>query len=375
MKQGSTPGTRGARRGQEGFTLAELLIAMTVMLVVMGAIFSLVDPSTATSRAQPEASDMQQRMRIATDQLSKDLIMAGAGTYSGSVSGALSNYFAPIMPFRMGTLFPTEPDERYFGDRITIAYVPNTAAQTRIREQMPRPSSEVKVDAQPGCPVGDELCGFQEGMRVLIFDKLGAFDFFTITEVQTAALHLQHAPPTNPNDFSKAYRPEDNARIARVETHTYYIDAASNQLMHYWGDNRLPEPLVDNVVGLAFQYFGDPNPPLEPNPGPGNTNCIYDAAGNPLLPILPSNGSTLIELPGELFKDGALCGAWPNVFDADLYRVRKVRVTLRIQAPDGMRGMDPFLFRNPRESSSAYRVIPDYEMTFEIAPRNMTLTR
>jgi len=44
MKHGSSPEARGARRGQEGFTLAEMLVAMTVMLVVMGAIFSLVDP-------------------------------------------------------------------------------------------------------------------------------------------------------------------------------------------------------------------------------------------------------------------------------------------------------------------------------------------
>jgi prepilin-type N-terminal cleavage/methylation domain-containing protein len=379
--QGRAQGLAGwvggrARRGQAGFTLVEMLVVVAIMILVTGAIFALVDPSHGTMRAQPEVADMQQRMRVATDQISKDLIMAGAGTYSGAITGALSNFFAPVMPFRVGTLYPNEPLDRFHPDRITISYVPNTAAQTRVRDAMPQPSSEIKVHAQPGCPVGDELCGFREGMRVLIYDDTGAFDFFTVTQVQTAGLHLQHRPPINPDDFSKRYTPVENARIAQVETHTYFIDRATNQLMHYWGDNRAPEPLVDNAVDLQFQYFGDPNPPLAPRPMIGGTNCIFDAGGNSTMPTLPSDGSSLVELPEALLKSGPLCGMPPNQFDADLYRLRKVRVLVRIQTPLGeLRGGDPFLFRNPGNSTGGRRFVPDYELTFEVAPRNMNLTR
>lgn len=358
-----------------GFTMVEMLVSITVMLIIVGSIFTLVDPTHGISRAQPEVSDMQQRMRVATDQMSKDLIMAGAGTYSGAIAGGLANFFAPIQPFRSGTLYYGESLQRYFPDRITIAYVPNTAAQTQIREPMPQPSSEVKVDARPGCPVGDELCGFDNGMRVIIFDNTGAFDFFTITEVQTDALHLQHRPPTNPADFSKRYTPDENARIAQCETHTYFRDPQTNQLMHYIGWGPEPEVVIDNVVDLRFQYFGDPNPPTDPRPQPGSSNCIFDAAGNPLMPVLSSNGSSLVELTEDILRTGPLCGAAPNVFDADLYRVKKVRVMVRIQAPDDLRGTDAFFFRNPGRGSSAYKYVPDYEMSFEISPRNMTLTR
>ena len=378
----------GAWGGQAGFTITEMLVVVAIMLIVTGAIFALVDPSHGTFRAQPEVADMQQRMRVATDQLSKDLIMAGAGTYSGAITGALSNFFAPIMPFCMGTLcgttLPSDPSGRYYPEWITISYVPNTAAQTRVRDPMPQPSAEIKVEAQPGCPAGDLLCGFRQGMRVLIYDDTGTFDFFTVTEVQEASLHLQHRPPINPENFSKRYTPAENARIAQVETHTYFIDRPGDdptclqgcQLMHYWGDNREPEPLVDNAVDLRFQYFGDPNPPLAPRPPVGGVNCIFDAGGTSTMPTLPSDGSSLVELPEALIKAGPLCGMPPNQFDADLYRIRKVRVLVRIQTPLGdLRGGDPFLFHSPGTSSGGRRFVPDYELTFEVAPRNMNLTR
>lgn len=361
---------------QRGFTIIELLVAVTIMLVITGAIFAIVDPSRSTARAQPEVTDQNTRMRVGLDTLTKDLVMAGAGTYSGAIAGGLANFFAPIVPFRMGTLYPLEYLERFHADRITIAYVPNTAAQTRVRDAMPQPSSEVKVDAQPGCPAGDALCGFREGMRVVIFDDTGSYDFFTITAVQTASLHLQHRPPINPDDFSKAYTPAENARIAQVETHTYFRDPVTNQLMHYWGDANPPEPVTDQIVDLRFEYFGDPEPPDAPRPAPGGTNCLFDGAGNNRLPILPSNGSSLVELTPALLSDGPFCGTAPNQYDADLYRIRRIRITMRVQtALADLRGTDPVLFRNPGISNSGQRFIPDYEMSYEIAPRNMNLTR
>jgi hypothetical protein len=194
--------------------------------------------------------------------------------------------------------------------------------------------------------------------------------------VQRIRLHLQHRPPVNPDDFSKSYSDADQARIAQVETHTYFRDPATNQLMHYWGDNNPPEPVTDQIVDLRFEYFGDPEPPTVPRPPTGGTNCLFDAAGVNQLPILPSNGSSLVELTPALLSDGPFCGQAPNQYDADLYRIRRVRVTMRVQTGlRDLRGTDPVLFRNPGVSSGGQRFIPDFEMSYEIAPRNMNLTR
>jgi len=371
--------------GNAGFTIVELLVSTMIMLVVVGAVFSLVDPSQSTSRTQPEVADMQQRMRMAADLLEKDLIMAGAGTYSGSIAGSLANYFPPILPHRTGFL-GADPGMSYFPDRISIAYVPATASQTRVLDSMPQVSSEIKVDAQPGCPEvtpQDNLCGFKEGMRVLIFDDTGAYDFFTITQVQSTGDegHLQHNPTMNASpDLSKRYSEDDNARIAQVETHVYWLNQNTSQIQHY--DGLLADgdvPIVDNAIALRFRYFGDPNPPLLPRPKTGSSNCILDVAGNPLLPVLPSNGSSLVELTPDMLTDGPACGTAPNEFDADLYRIRKVSVQLRMQVgrPE-MRGRNPAgqtLFQNPGTSTSAYRSVPDFVIEFDVAPRNMNLVR
>ena len=71
-------------RGESGFTLAEMLIASAIMLTVTAAVFSLMNPAQGIFKAQPEVSDMQQRLRVGVDTLTKDLVMAGAGTYAGS---------------------------------------------------------------------------------------------------------------------------------------------------------------------------------------------------------------------------------------------------------------------------------------------------
>src|SRR5262245_3530789 len=95
----TSSGVRRAVRDSAGFTIMELMVSMAIMLVVTSAVFTLVNPAGPTFRVQPEASDLQQRLRVGVDALQKDLVMAGAGTYAGEKAGALSYFIAPIMPY------------------------------------------------------------------------------------------------------------------------------------------------------------------------------------------------------------------------------------------------------------------------------------
>jgi hypothetical protein len=313
--------------------------------------------------------DMQQRARIGSDLMFRDLFMAGAGVYAGPKTGALTSFFAPIIPRRMGS----QNADAYTvvrPDAVTISYIPNSYSQTTIRQAMPLPSSELKVTDNPNCPKHNQLCGFEEGMVVLIFDDEGHFDFFTLTQVQNDAGHLQH----HQQDLSYAYQP--GAIITQADAHTYYFDAANRQLRHYDG-YQSDVVVVENVVGVLFEYFGDPQPPVKPKPPLGTANCLYDAAGTLLggLNVLATQGGSLAALPLTILNDGPWCGAGQNRFDADLLRVKKVRVTLRVQAgPASMRasGAD---FANTGTSQSALRTLPDYGFTFEVSPRNMNLGR
>ena len=385
---------------EAGFSLAEMLISIGIMMAVTGTMFTLINPAQGTFRTQPEVSEMQQRLRVGVDSLQKDLLMAGSGSYMGTQTGSLGFFFASVLPFRQGAL-GDDPPGTFRSDTITMIYVPPTMAQTTITDPMPSTSAELKVDGSaPNCP--NLSCGFYNGMNVMIYDSTGSYDTFTITNVQGAAGHLQH----NLNDLSKQYQP--GAKIVQMNSDTFYLktDTANNlyQLMKYSGDNTPDQPVVDNVVALQFDYYGDPNPPVlisstkttygpaPPAPGtqptayPINENCMWTTnAGNtvPRLPTLGAGGQSLVHLndpsvAGSSLTDGPWCpdATNPNRWDADLLRIRKIAVRLRVQAAlSALRGPAGPLFTYGGTSNGAYSYAPDQEIRFEVAPRNLNLGR
>jgi hypothetical protein len=390
---------------EDGFSLVEMLISTGIMVVVTGAIFGMLDPATGAFNTQPEVSDLQQRLRVGVDTLQKDLVMAGAGTYAGESAGSLYNYFAPVMPYRgMGTDADPEKGVYYRPDAISIIYIPPTPSQTTISNSMPPNSSEIKVQPQPNCPSKKEqLCGFEPGMRVLIFNADGAWEPFTVTHVQDAAAHLQHRGQPFNNEYATG------SFVTQVRTASYFLKTdevtETYQLMFYDGyDAELP--VVDNVVGLKFDYWGDPNPPeLIPNksltgPGPWTTygpkppalgvqggttwpvgeNCLFtiqDGRHVPRLPLLEGGGIGQVALDAKMLQDGPWCPDADSVerFDADLLRIRRIRVTLRVQvAQEQLRGPSALLFKYPGNASPT-KWVPDQEIRFDVAPRNMNLGR
>jgi hypothetical protein len=378
----------GNRREREaGYSLIELLISSAIMITITGAIFSLVNPSQGTSQTAPEISDLQQRSRVGADVLFNELMMAGAGTYQGPVRGALVSFFAPVLPRRVGRVNPdpTVGNGSYRTDTITLAYIPNTYSQTSISSPMPNVSAELKVTPQNNCPPdADNLCGFEEGMEVIIFDTSGNFDIFTITQVQDSAAHLQHRG----QDLSYPY--DTGASVTQVKRNIYYWcrpgsdrlcpdDQTASQLRRYDGANT-DVPLVDHVVGVTFEYFGDTNPPLAPKPPLTVENCLYDAAGGyKNLPVLAADEGSLARLTPAVLSDATgtdVCGAGSSEYDPDLLRIRKVKVTLRVQvAAASLRGSNPLLFVNPGNAQESARQVPDYLVSFEVTPRNLNLTR
>ena len=357
------------RRSQAGFTLLELLISMSIMVGVTGAIFAMINPGQGAFRVQPEVSDLQQRLRIAADMINRDLMMAGAGTYSGAAVGPLIQFFPPVVPYRLGKQASDAEAGTFFrSDAVTIIYVPETAAQTTTLDPIAGPSTSVGVVSAAGCPAGDGRCGFDVGQTVLVFDDSGSFDTFVVTGVQDQQLQLERQG----QDVSKTYA--SGAYISQAETHTYYLDPDTDRLMHYDGWES-DVPLVDDVVGLEFRYFGDPAPPTSPQPPIGIGNCLFDTAGNTNLASLQDNHHSLIELDPSLLTDGPWCGG-DNPFDADLYRIRNIRVELRLQASaSDLRGADPDHFRRPGSAVQGTRMLRDYEMSLDVSPRNMGLGR
>lgn len=355
---------------ERGYSLVEMMVATAITLVVTGTTLALVGPSHGLSQAQPEASDMQQNARVAMEALSRDLTAAGAGPDDGAATAALVRFLAPILPHRAGRL---HDDARvgvfYRPDAICLLSVPTASPHTTVRSPMAHESADIDVNPSPNCPADDALCGFREGLRVLIFDDTGTHDVFEITGVGASAMQLQHGAQR----LQKSY--DAGSHLVGIDLHTYYLDVASNRLRHYDGlDTDLP--LVDNVVDLRFSYFGDPQPPLAPKPAPGTANCVFDAAGNPLLPALSGGGGSLVPLDPPMLQDGPWCGAGSSLFDADLLRIRAVRVAVRTQAASpALRGTHPVLFRRPGTARGGARFIPDLQIVLDVSPRNLNFAR
>jgi prepilin-type N-terminal cleavage/methylation domain-containing protein len=65
---------------QKGFSLIELVVAMTVTLIITGAVFQLVTAGKGAFRREPALSDRQQNIRVAMDLISQEVYKAGYGT-------------------------------------------------------------------------------------------------------------------------------------------------------------------------------------------------------------------------------------------------------------------------------------------------------
>jgi len=71
MPQSSRPS------GQSGFSLVELIVAMVVTMLVVGAVYGLMAGGNNAFRREPELTDRQQNARVAMELIQKDIGAAG----------------------------------------------------------------------------------------------------------------------------------------------------------------------------------------------------------------------------------------------------------------------------------------------------------
>jgi hypothetical protein len=90
-----------------------------------------------------------------------------------------------------------------------------------------------------------------------------------------------------------------------------------------------------------------------------------------------ASGAVLVRLSAADLTDGPWCpdAASPSRYDADLLRVREVRITLRAEAAlPSLRGPAGLLFTYAGTARGT-RVVPDRTIRLSIAPRALGLSR
>jgi prepilin-type N-terminal cleavage/methylation domain-containing protein len=351
-------------RRDAGFSLVETIVAIAIFSAAAVPVLCVAAGAQRLARAQPEMTDLQQRMRVVAGKIQRDVAMAGAGPAQGTIAG-LTGYMPAIVPSRLG-LRSADPELTAFADRLTVFYAGDDAWQASVSADQPTQSAVLQVNpADLGCPAAG-LCGFTGGMRALIIDTSGTgvgHELFTVTDVAAGVAHASPNPP-----FSRTYRA--GAAIVPVVQHVYYFDQPGRRLMLYDG-YQSDMPLIDDVVDFRVAYFVDASATSVPPPDAAHTSCLYSGGPPAVSRLVHFGDSGLQPVTAAQLTDGPICGISPNRFDGDLLRVRLVRITLRLDAAaDDVRGQGS-LFARPGRSTSAYSLVPDYEVTFDVMPRNL----
>lgn len=331
-------------RSSGGFTFAELLVTVVLMSVLVSAVAVLVVNTERLASSQSRDIDAQQRARVIAETLGRDLRLVGAGVDRGPMSGPLSRSFSPIFPRRVGRTRADAVDVAR-ADVITLVHVPDTVLQTTLATGDSPASGQIVLSP---CAGGAMSCPVGSGAKLALFDPPGRVDLLGVLGTSAGGTLVRVlGPSAGPFDAGTT--------VAEAVIRSYWFDVAQGQLRVYDGDSS-DQPVVDGVTALTFEYFGITDPPRWPQPPPGQENCMYELTGAWRGgPTLAASDEGLAALPLTMLSDGPWCGAGGAAFDADLLRVRRIRVTARLNASGP---------RDPR---------PDYRVTFDIAPRNLAI--
>jgi len=382
-----------------GFTLVEFLVATAVTLVAVGLAVTLVAPANSAFRSLPEAADVQQRVRVAVDALRSDLTAAGGAFSLGWGPGAALTWPA-VLPCRWtGSPLSSVVGGCARADSITILSMASAAPQALTDAVIDDPASPIRIVPASTCSLDRAACRLHAGSVMLIVDGTSAFDLFTATAMSSDGRQVTHAQSRLSGPYAAG------ALVGEVSARSYYLAVESAtgvpQLRRADGGGS-SFPVIDHAVALSFQYFGDPTPPVVINPDdpvrrtvsygpmpppmgtdnpldawPAGENCTFAVEGDhqvARVAALLAGASGLAPLPLPGFADGPWCPdpTSPNRYDADLLRIRLVRVTLRMQAQAAsVRGSVAGWFSNPGTAHDSLRLVPDLEVTFDVAPRSM----
>ena len=369
-------------------------MASTVTLLLAGALLAIFGPGSLAFRAQPALTEMRQRLRFAGDVLATRVASAGSAP-SGGLSGVALGLRTPcLLPYRVGHRRADPAGSCRIDALALIAGKAGTVAGV-LRVPFLPGERTVELEAAR-CPTAATACGIAADTNVLFLPGGGQADLFRVEAVSPPSLTVAPASGT----VARAY--PAGTPVVAVDIDVFYLRDTDEgpQLMRYDGwESDLP--LLDHVSRFEVAWFGSADPPrirgdagAEPRPtygpeppeagvdlpgddwGPGE-NCAFTRSDGALVPRLPPLAgiplSNVALGPGVL-TDGPWCpgAAAAGRVDADLFRVRRVRLVLEVEAAAASsRGADPRLFRRPGSGASPHTLAPDQQLTLDVVPRSL----
>jgi len=268
-----------------GFSIVELMVAMTLSLVLLAGALAITYSSRVTFGENERVGRLQENGRFAIELLSRDLRGAGFGgcmrgvTFNSTLNSAttpLWDFTQPVQGFEhtgTGTWSPGLPavvtsPRADGGDVVMVRTSQTNAGLQRLRTStaMASSTSDIVVDKDPN----DTL---PNGQTVLVSD-CSAASVFAVTAFLDggATATLQHTaggavgvgPGNATADVGPAFR--DGATIVPVDTVIYYVrdsdtlrNGVRNPALWRIVGNGAPLELVEGVESLQILYGEDTN--------------------------------------------------------------------------------------------------------------------
>jgi prepilin-type N-terminal cleavage/methylation domain-containing protein len=329
-----------------GFTLVELLVATLVSALVVSALVAAISPARAAFETAPAALELQQRARVAGEFLESAIRSAGIeepGNRHASIGGSFVPSLIPALGSGRGNLFS---DFEVFR--------PVTGGRGVLAVDQPSAGAALTLLSNRECAHVRDVCGFVAGAIAAISDGQGRFDIFEVAAADPVwmtllPLHPLSAPYAagsrlhEAETFRFSLAPQTGGSKALVRTPRSggaqpVVDGIADLTISLWGEAGAPQITWDGADGTASYGPSLPSPAFSDggNAWPAGESCLMgrDIAGPWSRLVALGPPESLVQLSRSSLNDGPWCaGGSLGIYDADLVRLRRVDVEIRLQSP------------------------------------------
>ncbi len=270
-------------RNQQGMTLVEVMVAMTIGLVLLGGVVTVLSSSQSTYRVNEALARMQENARYAFQLLSRDIRMAG---YRGCIGDGVAitsvlngktdflwRFDQPLEGFEAGAngWAPALPSEVIspLKERDVIVVRGIEGSDTSV---LSHASASADLGVESDSNFGKELQNYfdksnpKSPFLVLASNCQGA-TVFQATGVSNAFGQKNIAHANDPdglagsNFTSELGRSFTGGEVARISTRSYYIRENPGGIPSlYWKKGKDDaEELVEGIENMQIQYGEDTN--------------------------------------------------------------------------------------------------------------------
>ena len=263
-------------QNNQGFTLVELMVAMAISLVIMGAIFLTFKSQQDSYIIQDQVTAMQQNLRAAMYMLARDIQMAGYYTnFDGNQYTMdwddLDGSNETIRPLIYSRNNVADGGGDNIKDNTDVITIVKASSKTR-----PLTGTESATGSSVAAALRN-VDNLETGKcALLVKTNLSRAEFFQVQE---------DAGPMNLT-ISLVENYGVNDLIYRADVIIYYIDdeddpgdATDNDdpanpklLRKNLGSNQSAQVVAENIDNLQFRYLLNSGPPLIDNPSGSEPN-------------------------------------------------------------------------------------------------------